>query len=107
MYSARDRHKEISSFLGKKKERKLKENCLIFCCDKKKSSGIFWKVSQALGTKKKLKKKNHTEMDRMQSNYNYQRSCVVISGDILEDWKYVFRELKTRVGVSICPFDND
>lgn len=35
-------------------------------------------------------------MDRLQSNY--QRSCVVISGDILEDWKYVFRELKTRVG---------
>lgn len=39
-------------------------------------------------------------MDRLQQSY-YQRSCVVISGDVLEDWKYVFRELKTRVGVSI------
>ena len=38
-------------------------------------------------------------MDRLQSSY--QRSCVVISGDILEDWKYVFRELKTRVSVSM------
>ena len=35
-------------------------------------------------------------MDRIQSNY--QRSCVVISGDVLEDWKYVFREAKARVG---------
>lgn len=40
-------------------------------------------------------------MDRVQSNY--QRSCVVISGDVLEDWKYVFREMKTRVGVSNAP----
>lgn len=31
---------------------------------------------------------------------SYQRACVVISGDVLEDWKYIFRELKTRVRVS-------
>lgn len=32
---------------------------------------------------------------------SYHRSCVVISGDSLEDWKYIFRELKFRVGVSV------
>lgn len=31
---------------------------------------------------------------------SYQRACVVISGDVLEDWKYIFRDLKTRVRVS-------
>lgn len=40
-------------------------------------------------------------MDTMQSTSNYQRATVVISGDMLEDWRYVFRELKTRVGVSV------
>ncbi|KAG5682049.1 hypothetical protein PVAND_011437 [Polypedilum vanderplanki] len=39
--------------------------------------------------------RHSTFMDRLQQG-NYYRSCVVISGDILEDWKYVFRELKTR-----------
>jgi hypothetical protein len=38
-------------------------------------------------------------MDNVHSSY--QRACVVISGDVLEDWKYVFRELKMRVGVSV------
>jgi hypothetical protein len=38
-------------------------------------------------------------MDLSQSAYH--RRCLVISGDNLEDWKYIYRELKTRVGVSV------
>ena len=34
-------------------------------------------------------------MDQMQSN-QYQKACIVITGD-LDDWRYVFRELKMRV----------
>lgn len=34
----------------------------------------------------------------------YQKSCIVICGDVLEDWKYVFRELKMTVGVSVVSY---
>ncbi|CRL04457.1 CLUMA_CG017540, isoform B [Clunio marinus] len=34
-------------------------------------------------------------MDQMQKS-QYQKCCVVICGDVMEDWKYVFRELKMR-----------
>lgn len=44
----------------------------------------------------------YNNMDAVHSHY--QRACVVISGDILEDWKYIFRELKTRVSVSVQIF---
>lgn len=40
-------------------------------------------------------------MDQMQeSKSQYQKACIVIVGDCMEDWKYVFRELRMRVGVS-------
>lgn len=42
-----------------------------------------------------------SKMDQMQRSY-YQKATIVITGD-LEDWKYVFRELKMRVGVSFPP----
>lgn len=38
-------------------------------------------------------------MDQVQKS-QYQKACFVISGDGLEDWKYVYRELKARVSVS-------
>lgn len=38
-------------------------------------------------------------MDQMQKS-QYQKACIVICGDMMEDWKYVFRELKWRVSVS-------
>lgn len=38
-------------------------------------------------------------MDQMR-NTDYQKACIVICGDVMEDWKYVFRELKMRVSVS-------
>lgn len=34
-----------------------------------------------------------------QQKSQYQRACIVIVGDAMEDWRYVFRELKMRVGV--------
>lgn len=39
------------------------------------------------------------KMDQMQKTH-YQKACIVICGDVMEDWRYVFRELKMRVGVS-------
>jgi hypothetical protein len=35
-------------------------------------------------------------MDQMHKNNQYHKACIVITGD-LDDWKYVFRELKMRV----------
>lgn len=40
------------------------------------------------------------KVDQIQKSH-YQKACVVIVGDVMEDWKYVFRELKMRVGVSV------
>ena len=31
---------------------------------------------------------------------SYNRSCTVVSGDVLEDFRYVFKELLDRVGLS-------
>lgn len=38
-------------------------------------------------------------MDQMQKSH-YQKACIVICGDVMEDWKYIFRELRMRVSVS-------
>lgn len=35
-------------------------------------------------------------MDQVPRSY-YQKACIVISGDVLEDWRYLYRELKYRV----------
>jgi hypothetical protein len=43
-----------------------------------------------------------SKIDQMHSS-QYQKACIVICGDVMEDWKYVFRELKMRVGVSVVP----
>lgn len=59
----------------------------------------FTKKSFKIANQKKLE----NQMDSVHSSYH--RACVVISGDSLEDWKYIFRELKTRVGVSFLPFE--
>lgn len=44
-------------------------------------------------------------MDQMRQyeSTKYQKACIVIAGDAMEDWKYLFRELKMRVGVSVRP----
>lgn len=44
-------------------------------------------------------------MDQMRQyeSTKYQKACIVIAGDAMEDWKYLFRELKMRVGVSVVP----
>lgn len=39
-------------------------------------------------------------MDQMQKS-QYQKACIVICGDVMEDWRYIFRELKMRVRVSV------
>lgn len=43
--------------------------------------------------------KKMDQMDQMQKSH-YQKACIVICGDVMEDWKYIFRELRMRVGVS-------
>lgn len=40
---------------------------------------------------------------RQYESTKYQKACIVIAGDAMEDWKYLFRELKMRVGVSEVP----
>lgn len=40
------------------------------------------------------------QMQDMQKRSKYQKACIVIAGDVMEDWKYVFRELKTMVSAS-------
>lgn len=45
------------------------------------------------------------KMDQMQKSH-YQKACIVITGDVLEDWRYVFRELRMRVGVSSSNIDD-
>lgn len=40
------------------------------------------------------------EVDQIKKS-RYQKACIVIAGDVMEDWKYIFRELRTRVGVSV------
>lgn len=39
-------------------------------------------------------------MDQMQKS-QYQKACIVICGDVMEDWRYIFRELRMRVCVSV------
>lgn len=35
---------------------------------------------------------------------SYNRSCTVVSGDVLEDFRYVFKELLDRVGFCIIKY---
>jgi hypothetical protein len=87
----------------KKRDKSKVKVCL--CKKVKEISGkkkiVPQEKNKVLPQKKDSRKKKFIVEMENGVHSSYQRSCVVISGDSLEDWKYIFRELRFRVGVSV------
>jgi hypothetical protein len=44
------------------------------------------------------------KMALLEQSNNFHRACTVVTGDVLEDFRYILRELLIRVSIMILKF---